>query len=194
MPATFNLELNPGKVVALDTIVAAEEELDMSKTEDGTLVAGMFWGNLKITHDGDNHRMEFTGTRKDETLPTDFFFDNRVMTKLAVAAKPTTARCNIYMYSPEVQYSDVHLTFSSLWKLGVTWPPAEAVGENKVKFFVRVHPGGAMEYIMSQMAVSSLYYEVMYAHPPPRNLLSLSRFPPQAGHIHDRSVKLYCSV
>jgi hypothetical protein len=125
MPGTFNLELAPGHRVALDTLVSADEELDMSRTADGTIVAGNFWGKLEIIHQGDDHRMEFTGTRRDDSLPEDFFFDNRIMNKLAVAAKPTTARCNIYMYSPETQYSDIHLSFSPFWKMGITWPPAE---------------------------------------------------------------------
>lgn len=161
MPGSFNLELAPGHRVALDTLVSAEEELDMSRTADGTIVAGNFWGKLEIIHQGDDHRMEFTGSQRTDSLPDDFFFDNRIMNKLAVAARPTTARCNIYMYSPETQYSDIHLSFSPFWKMGITWPPAEVVSENKVKFFVRVHPGGAMEYITTTQVVSSLYYEAM---------------------------------
>lgn len=160
MPATFNLELAPGKVVALDTNVSSDD-LDMSRTDDGTLVAGTFWGKLHITHAGDEHNMEFTGTKKEANLPNEFFFDSKIMTKLEVAAKPTTARCNIYMYSPDIQYSDVYVTFSPFWRMGSTWPPAEPVIENKVKFFVRAHPGGAMEYILNQTVVSGLYYEAM---------------------------------
>lgn len=161
MPGCFNLELAPGHRVALDTIVSAEEELDMSRDADGTIVAGNFWGKLEIIHQGDDHRLEFTGTQRADSLPEDFFFDSRIMNKLAVAARPTTARCNIYMYSPETQYSDIHLSFSPFWKMGVTWPPAEVLSENKIKFFVRVHPGGAMEYITTTQVVSSLYYETM---------------------------------
>ena len=37
MPATFNLELTPGRTVAIDTICDSGD-LDMSRTEDGTLV------------------------------------------------------------------------------------------------------------------------------------------------------------
>ena len=37
MPATFNLELTPGRTVALETICESDD-LDMSRTEDGTLV------------------------------------------------------------------------------------------------------------------------------------------------------------
>lgn len=160
MPATFNLELNPGQVVALDT-TCASDDLDMSKTDDGTVVAGMFWGKLQIIHDGDKHSMEFTGTRKDEALPQEFFFDQRVMTRLAVAAKPTTARVHVYMFAPEMQYADMVLSLHSLWKFGTIYPPAEHINDNKVKFFVRVHPGGALEDITNQSVVSSLYYEAM---------------------------------
>lgn len=42
MPATFNLELMPGRTVALDTICAADDDLDMSRTDDGTLVGKSF--------------------------------------------------------------------------------------------------------------------------------------------------------
>jgi hypothetical protein len=63
MPATFNLELGRGRTVALDTVCAADDDLDMSRTEDGTLVDGNFWGVLKIIHEGDNHSIDFTGTR-----------------------------------------------------------------------------------------------------------------------------------
>jgi hypothetical protein len=161
MPATFNLELSPGHIIGLETNCSSDD-LDMSRTDDGTMVAGMFWGKLEIIHDGDTHTMEFTGTRKDETLPNEFFFDQRVMTKLAVAAKPTTARCHIYMASPEMQYVDIVLSLHSLWKFGATWPLVEPLGDHKVKFFVRVHPGGALEDITNQAVVSSLYYEAMY--------------------------------
>ncbi|KAG8760822.1 hypothetical protein FRC14_001850 [Serendipita sp. 396] len=160
MPATFNLELNPGQIVALETSCSSDD-LDMSRTDEGTLVAGMFWGKLEIIHDGDTHQMEFTGTRKDESLPGEFFFDQRVMTKLSVAAKPTTARCMIYMSSPEVQYADIILSLHAVWKFGVTYPPPEPMTDHKVKFFVRVHPGGALEDITNQTVVSSLYYEAM---------------------------------
>lgn len=160
MPATFNLELAPGQIIGLETSCSSDD-LDMSRTDDGTLVAGMFWGKLEIIHDKDTHSMEFTGTRKDEALPNEFFFDQRVMTKLAVAAKPTTARCCIYMSSPEIQYADIILSLHSLWKFGHTYPFAEPMGDHKVKFFVRVHPGGALEDITNQTVVSSLYYEAI---------------------------------
>lgn len=162
MPATFNLELMPGQHVALDTTVASDE-LDMARMEDGTTVDGMFWGKLDIVHQGDTHKMEFSGTRlQNEQYTPEFMFDSRVMTKLAVAAKPTTARCHLSLLTPEVQYCDVILTFSPLWKLGITWPPAEQVADNKVKYFLRAHPGGAMEHFESEMVSTALYYEAMY--------------------------------
>src|ERR1700722_2616377 len=142
MPATFNLELVPGQHVALDTTIASDE-LDMARMEDGTMVDGMFWGKLDIVHSGDTHKMEFTGTRLvNQEYSPDFMFDSRVMTKLAVAAKPTTAKCHLSILAPTSQYCDVVLSPSNLWTLGVTWPPAEYVAENKVKYFLRVHPGG----------------------------------------------------
>nr|GAT53192.1 predicted protein [Mycena chlorophos] len=162
MPATFNLELVPGQHVALDVMVNSDE-LDMARMEDGTMVDGMFWGKLDIVHQGDNHKMEFSGTRlaNDANYTPDFLFDSRVMTKLAVAAKPTTAKCSLSVLSPAVQYCDIMLTFSPLWKIGTTWPPAETLSENKVKYFLRVHPGGALEHFESEMVSTSLYYEAM---------------------------------
>ncbi|KAJ7172459.1 hypothetical protein C8R46DRAFT_894699 [Mycena filopes] len=161
MPATFNLELMPGQHVALDVSVASDE-LDMARMEDGTMVDGMFWGKLDIVHQGDNHKMEFSGTRlANDNYSPEFMFDSRVMTKLAVAAKPTTAKCHLSVLTPSMQYCDIMLTFAPLWKLGITWPPAENVSDNKVKYFLRVHPGGALEHFESEMVSTSLYYEAM---------------------------------
>lgn len=163
MPATFNLELSPGQHVALDVNVNSDE-LDMARMEDGTMVDGMFWGKLDITHMGDDHRMEFSGTRlpPNEDYKNGFKIDSRVMTKLAVAAKPVTAKCHLSILTPAVQYCDVILSFSHLWQLGTTWPPAERLAENKVKYFSRVHPGGAIEHFESEMVTTALYYEAMY--------------------------------
>ncbi|KIM87142.1 hypothetical protein PILCRDRAFT_815600 [Piloderma croceum F 1598] len=161
MPATFNLELVPGQHVALDTTVSSDE-LDMARMEDGTMVDGMFWGKLNIVHDGDKHEMEFSGTRlqSDEYTP-EFMFDSRVMTKLSIATKPTTAKCHLSILAPTQQYCDVVLTLSPLWKLAIAWPPAEAIAENKVKYFLRVHPGGALEHFESEMVSTALYYEAV---------------------------------
>lgn len=162
MPATFSLELTPGQHVALDTTVTSDE-LDMARMEDGTMVDGSFWGKLDIVHDGDTHKMEFSGTRLVNTqdVSQDLVVDSRVLTKLAVAAKPATAKCHLHILAPTQQYCDVTLSFSSLWKLGMTWPPAEPIGENKVKYFLRVHPGGAVEHFETEVIATSLYYEAM---------------------------------
>jgi len=161
MPATFNLELTPGQHVALDTTVTSDE-LDMARMEDGTTVDGMFWGKLGILHSGDTHKMEFSGTRlANDEYSSEFMFDSRVMTKLAVASKPTTAKCHLSVFSPTLQYCDVTLSFSPLWKLGMTWPPAEAVEDNRYKFFLRVHPGGALEHFETEMVSTALYYEAI---------------------------------
>jgi hypothetical protein len=134
MPATFNLELVPGQHVALETTVS--DEFDMARMEDGTVVDGLFWGKLDIVHQGDNHKMEFTGTRlaNDEYSP-EFMFDSKVMTKLATAAKAPAAKCHLSILTPELQFCDVFLSFSSMWSLGMSWPPAEDVEEKKVKVF-----------------------------------------------------------
>lgn len=162
MDATFNLELTPGQQVALDVNVVSEE-LDMARMEDGTVVDGMFWGKLDIVHQGDTHKMEFSGTRLPpyQEYSPDFLVDSRVITKLAVASKPTTAKCQLTILSPAIQYCDVILTFSTMWKLGINWPPAENLAENKIKYFLRVHPGGALEHFESAMVTTALYYEAM---------------------------------
>jgi len=162
MPASFNLELSPGQMVALDT-TCSTEDLDMSRMEDGTLVDGSFWGCLKIVHDQDTHQMDFTGTRLNEhqDLPADFWFDSRVVNKLVVAAKPTTAKCHISIYSPEKQYVDLTLNFSPMWKIGLMLPSAEIQSDSRAKYFLRVHPGGPMEHFDSNMVVTSLYFETM---------------------------------
>ncbi|TFY78344.1 hypothetical protein EWM64_g5668 [Hericium alpestre] len=159
MDATFNLELMPGQIVALDTTVSSEE-LDMARMEDGTTVDGVFWGKLDIVHDGDNHRMEFSGTRivADDMAP-DMMVDSRVITKLAEAAKPATAKCRLSLLAPSMQYCDVVLSCSPMWKMGITWPPAEVLEEGKVKYFLRVHPGGGFEHFESEMVSTSIYYE-----------------------------------
>lgn len=162
MSGAFNLELMPGTHVALDTTITSIDELDMARMEDGTMVDGSFWGKLDIVHDGDTHKLEFSGTRlANQDMSPEFLVDSRVMTKLAVATKPTTAKCHLSILTPAVQYCDVILTFSPLWKQGVTWPPAEVVEDNKVKYFLRVHPGGALEHFESEMVSTALYYEAM---------------------------------
>ncbi|KAI0807545.1 hypothetical protein C8Q74DRAFT_1213433 [Fomes fomentarius] len=164
MPGTFSLELSPGQTVALDTTITSDE-LDMARMEDGTTVDGSFWGKLDIVHDGDVHKLEFSGTRiqNTENVSTDLIVDSRVINKLAVAAKPATAKCHLGILAPAQQYADVILSFSPLWKLGVSWPPAEPVADspNKVKWFLRVHPGGAVEHFETEMTATSLYYEAI---------------------------------
>jgi len=161
MPATFNLELNPGQYVALDTTVSSDE-LDMARMEDGTTVDGMFWGKLTIVHDGDTHNMDFSGTRLlGEDVTPDLMVDQRVITKLAVAAKPSVAKCRLTLLAPSMQYCDVILSCTPMWKMGITWPPAEAIGDGKVKYFLRVHPGGGFEHFESEMVSTAIYYEAM---------------------------------
>jgi hypothetical protein len=133
MPATFNLELQPGRTVALDTICAADDELDMSRTEDGTLVDGKFWGVLKITHEGETHQVDFSGTRLTADMPKDYFFDQRTISKLLIATKPTTARCNLTIRCPAMQYVDLNISLAGMWSWGVTYPQAESVADGKVK-------------------------------------------------------------
>ncbi|KAH0827161.1 hypothetical protein J3R83DRAFT_4852 [Lanmaoa asiatica] len=162
MPATFNLELVPGQHIALETTVSSADDVDMARMEDGTVVDGMFWGKLNIVHSGDTHTVDFTGTKmKDPDITPDFLFDSRVMTKLTTAARPTSAKCHLSILAPAQQYCDVILTVNPLWSLALAWPPAENVGEHKHKYFLRVHPGGALEHFESEMVVTSLYYEAI---------------------------------
>lgn len=159
MPASFDLELFPGQHVALDTTVSSDE-LDMARMEDGTMVDGLFWGKLNIVHDGDDHRMEFSGTRLPNDPSTqDLVLDTRNIAKLAVVAKPPTAKFHLSIIPPTQQYCDVVLAASPYWRIGTTWPPAETIGDNKVKYFLRVHPGGGLEHFQTEMVATSLYYE-----------------------------------
>ncbi|KAI0065379.1 hypothetical protein BV25DRAFT_1821776 [Artomyces pyxidatus] len=182
MPATFNLELTPGQYVALDTTVSSDE-LDMARMEDGTTVDGMFWGKLDIVHDGDTHKMEFSGTRLlADDVPPDLMVDSRVIAKLGVAAKPAVAKCRLSLLAPTMQYCDVTLSCSPFWKMGITWPPAETLEEGKVKYFLRVHPGGGFEHFETEMVSTAIYYEAMpdpaYVDPnefiAPRNSYAMS--------------------
>jgi hypothetical protein len=159
MPATFDLELLPGQHVALDTLVTSDE-LDMARMEDGTMVEGLFWGKLNIVHDGDNHKMEFTGSRlQTDEYTQDFVLDSRTIAKLAVVAKPPTAKFHLSIIPPAQQFCDVILTASPYWRIGTTWPTAEAIEDNKVKYFLRVHPGGGLEHFQTETVATSLYYE-----------------------------------
>ncbi|KAH9966801.1 hypothetical protein BC827DRAFT_1178475 [Russula dissimulans] len=172
MPATFSLELAPGQYVALDTTVSSDE-LDMARMEDGTTVDGNFWGKLTIVHDGDTHTMDFSGTRilGDDVTP-DLMVDQRVITKLAVAAKPSVVKCRLSLLAPNMQYCDVVLSCSPFWKMGITWPPAEPIGDGKLKYFLRVHPGGGFEHFESEMVATAIYYEAI----PDPSLLDPSEF------------------
>lgn len=161
MDGIFNLELEKGKTVGLDVLLSSDD-LDMSRMEDGTTVDGAFWGKLDIVHDGDTHKMEFSGTRlPDQSYNPDLFVDQRVLSKLTVAAKPTTAKCVLSILAPQQQYCEVNVSFSPAWKIGMTWPPAENVTEDKFKYLLRVHPGGALEHFESGSVVTSIYYEAM---------------------------------
>ncbi|KAK7054844.1 hypothetical protein VNI00_003307 [Paramarasmius palmivorus] len=158
MPATFNLELAPGQHVALDTTINSDE-LDMARMEDGTTVDGIFWGKLDIVHQGDTHTMEFSGTR----LANQPEYSARIHVRFqTTAAKPTAAKCNLSILSPEQAVTNVILTFSPYWKLGTSWPPAElGPEENKLQYFIRINPGGALEHFESQMVTTALYYEAI---------------------------------
>jgi hypothetical protein len=109
-----------------------------------------------IVHSGDDHSLESSGTRlrPGEQFTTDMLIDTRKAT--------TTAKCNLTILAPVVQYCEVVLSFSPYWRLGTVWPPQEPEEEpNKVKYFLRVHPGGALEHFDTEMVVTALYYEAM---------------------------------
>lgn len=178
MDGIFNLELEKNRMVALD-VTLTSDELDMSRMEDGTTVAGAFWGKLDIVHDGDTHKMEFSGTRlQDQSYNPDLLVDQRVISKLTVAAKPATAKCFLSIFAPQQEYCEVNVSFSPAWKIGVTWPPAENQTEDKFKYFLRVHPGGALEHFETETVVTSIYYEAMYVSPIISSLQAFSNTTP----------------
>lgn len=162
MPANFRLELAPGTNVELEVTVISDE-LDMARMDDGTVVDGQFWGKLDLVHQGDNHKLEFSGTRLPPGEGESMMFDSRVISRLTIAAKPPVAKCQLSVISPAVQYCDIMLQTSPFWKLSMTWPPAEPLDgdSNRVKFFCRSHPGGALEHFESETVTTSLYYEAM---------------------------------
>lgn len=163
MDGIFNLELSKGHHIGMDVTITSDE-LDMSRLEDGTTVGGVFWGKLDIVHDGDVHKMEFSGTRlQDPNYSADFLFDSRVMNKLTAAAKPATAKCSVAIFAPagSMQYCEINLSTNPMWKIGMTWPPAENLSETSFKYFLRVHPGGALEHFETETVTTAIYYEVM---------------------------------
>ena len=135
----------------------------MARMEDGTTVDGMFWGKLLIVHDGDTHKMEFSGTRviNSEEIDPELLVDSRIIQKMATASKPPTARCHLSLLAPQQQYCDIFLQFSPLWKMNLSMPPVEMLEPNRAKWFVRVHPGGAVEHFDSLMTTTALYYEAV---------------------------------
>lgn len=165
MPATLSLELCPGQILTFETKVSSGNG-DMSHLDNGTVVDGIFWGKLDIVHTEDTHSVEFRGMRipEDPLFTPEFlssFFNSRTIARLLTATKPAVAKCHLSVLAPEMQYCDVILVFSSLWRIGTTWPQAETVSEGRVKYFLRINPGGALEHFESETVVSSLYYEAM---------------------------------
>lgn len=163
MPAIFQLELAPGQPVGLEVSVVSDD-LDMSRMEDGTVVDGQFWGCLDIVHQGDTHKMDFTGTKippGNDIFTPEFMMDTKTLQKLAIAVRPSMAKCNLAILAPASVYCEVILSFSPLWKIGTTWPIGEPIGDNKLKYFVRVHPGGALEHIEQQVVTTAVYYEAI---------------------------------
>ncbi|EJU05587.1 hypothetical protein DACRYDRAFT_74849 [Dacryopinax primogenitus] len=162
MPATFNLELDPGQTVALETWVTSEE-YDMSKTDDNIMVDGTFYGKLSIVHKPGTHTVDFTGTRyRDPGLQGDFWMDASIMRRLALVSKQqSVARCQATIMAPSPQYCDFYITMSNLWRLGVTFPQAEILPDGRAKFFIRTaNKNGYLEHFHTETVVTSLYYEV----------------------------------
>lgn len=161
MPALFNLEIHPGQFGALDTTICSEGA-DMARMPDGTLVDGQFLGKLNIIHHGNKHEIEFTGTRPPgDKYSTDFILDSRVMARLPIAAKPSSAKCHMSILAPVQQCCDVVLTLSPPWKFGFSWPPGETLDDGKLKYSLRLHPGGAFEHFKSSIVSTTLYYEAV---------------------------------
>lgn len=167
MPGTFKLELTPGQDVTLSTTIKSNK-LDMARMEGNILVDGTFLGKLDIVHSGDTHIMEFSGTclPPGQEYNPDMFTDTHLTTKYAIVAKPATAKCHLTVLSPIVQFCNVVLKISPLWKLGVAWPLPEhdldnTSGSSTVKYFLQIHPGGVLEHLGSRVVSSALYYEVV---------------------------------
>lgn len=209
MPGTFNLELQPGQHVALDTIIASEDQLDMSRMDDGTMVDGQFWGRLDIVHDGEIHKLEFSGTRVPSSIEggmlgmpfsPEMLNDAKALTRVthSAAGRQPVAKCHLSILPTTQQYCDVFLSFSPHWQVGVTWPPAEPVldAENKIKYFLRVYPGGALEHFETMMVATSIYYEALpdpgminpdeFVSPKNSFAMSLMDFLPHLANVLDQ--------
>lgn len=78
-------------------------------------------------------------------LPKDFFFDQRTVSKLVIATKPTVAKCTLTMRGPGVQYVDVNLGLAPMWNWGVTYPPADSVEDRQMTVSVK-SPSGPQLY------------------------------------------------
>ncbi|KAG8868227.1 hypothetical protein FRB97_002620, partial [Tulasnella sp. 331] len=170
MPCEFNLELSPGRRVALNT-TCSSDALDMSRAEDGTLVSGQFWGCLNITHDFNTspssgvHEMSFTGTRNPTAAPHPISISlpaenlSMLTDDRSIVTRPATLKSSIKIKTLKEVYFDLAVGFSPMWKLTGSWPPAEEVQEFKSKWFIRASPGGAMEHFKSGVVVNELFYE-----------------------------------
>lgn len=167
MDGSFELELEKGKSAAIDVTITSDD-LDMAHTEDGTTVDGAYWGKLDVVHDHDRdvHKLEFSGTRlQNQTLSPNMLVDQRVIKRLAVASKPTFAKCSLVVSWPQREDCVITFSFSPYWKIGCMWPPADSIsddgGKSIAKYIVRVNPGGALEHFQSLNVVTSIYYEAM---------------------------------
>ncbi|KAG8984071.1 hypothetical protein FRB94_007793 [Tulasnella sp. JGI-2019a] len=169
MPCEFDLEISPGRRVALST-VCSSDALDMSRSDDGSIVSGKFWGCLKITHDfGASpspglHEISFTGTHNPSAGPPSISLPIESASMLvedhnAAIKRPSTLKSFIMVKPLKDVYFDLAVGFSPMWRMTGSWPPAEEVEEHKSKWFVRASPSGAMEHFRSGVFVDRLFYE-----------------------------------
>lgn len=133
----------------------------MSRSEDGTLVDGTFWGYLKITHTEDEHSMEFAGSRMTSPPSTVANSPQSVTSSMIAPRRPSTLKCAVRVTCPKEDTVEIGVCFSPMWALTGSFPPADPE-ENKAKWLVKVRPGGAIEHLRSSAVVGELFYEATY--------------------------------
>ncbi len=169
MPCDFDLELSPGNRVALGTICSSED-LDMSRTDDGTLVDGSFWGLLKITHTAEEHAIEFQGSRvasgsprSSNTSPSPLALPFPGSIAPAVAVRPPSSlKCTVRVNAPKDGATiEIGVCFSPMWSLTNAYPPVEDREDEAkaAKWRVKCRQGGLIEHMSSSSIVSELFYE-----------------------------------
>jgi hypothetical protein len=95
--------------------------------------------------------------------PPDFSIAPRVMATNTEAVRSNVARCHVSISSPQETDCEITLQFSRLWLIGTSYPAADNMKGNRMKWQVKLMAGsGLIQGLTSKELCSSLYYEAMY--------------------------------